>query len=115
LVPSLLSVVSPLIVGFTVGPMAVLGLLLGSTYQAIGEAFFNGNAGGAYDNAKKYIEMGLLKGFGKHTEAHLAAIMGDTIGDTMKDVVAVCCDICIKIMVTVSTAMAVMFYMYHIF
>ncbi|MBR2998556.1 sodium/proton-translocating pyrophosphatase [Candidatus Saccharibacteria bacterium] len=113
--PSLLSVVSVLVVGLVFGPITVLGMLLGSTLQAIGEAFFNGNAGGAYDNAKKYIEMGMLPSHGKHSAAHLATITGDTIGDIMKDVVAVCCDICIKIMATVATAMAVMFHLHHFF
>lgn len=113
--PALLSVVSPIVVGILLGPMAVLGLLMGSTVVAIGEAFFNGNAGGAYDNAKKYIEMGLLEGHGKHSPAHLAAITGDTIGDIMKDVLAVCCDICIKIMATVAVALVTVFFLYHIF
>lgn len=112
-VPSLLSVVSPIIVGFLLGPAAVLGLLCGSTVLAIHQAFFNGNAGGAYDNGKKMIEMGEIIDAAKHTPAHLAAIIGDMIGDIMKDVVAVCCDICIKIMATVSTAMAMSFYLYH--
>ncbi|MBQ3348082.1 sodium/proton-translocating pyrophosphatase [Candidatus Saccharibacteria bacterium] len=114
LVPSLLSVVSPLIAGFLMGPAAQLGLLMGATGVAIGEAFFNGNAGGAYDNAKKMIEMGLIEGLEKHTPAHLAAIIGDMIGDIMKDVVAVCCDICIKIMAVVSTATALTFFLHHI-
>ena len=113
--PALLSVVSPIVVGLTLGPMAVLGLLMGSTVVAIGEAFFNGNAGGAYDNAKKYIEMGLLEGHKKHSPAHLATIIGDTIGDIMKDVLAVCCDICIKIMATVSVALVAIFFLYHLF
>ncbi|MBQ6375503.1 sodium/proton-translocating pyrophosphatase [Candidatus Saccharibacteria bacterium] len=115
LVPSLLSVVSPLLVGALMGPAAQLGLLLGATGVAIGEAFFNGNAGGAYDNAKKMIEMGMIEGLAKHTPAHLAAIIGDMIGDIMKDVVAVCCDICIKIMAVVSTATALLFFLHHLF
>ena len=96
------------------GPAAQLGLLMGATGVAIGEAFFNGNAGGAYDNAKKMIEMGLINGLEKHTPAHFAAIVGDMIGDIMKDVVAVCCDICIKIMAVVSTATALTFFLHHI-
>ena len=113
--PALLAALSPIVIGFLFGPIGVLGLLLGGTVTAIKEAFFNGNAGGAWDNAKKSIEMGRLPGHGKGSAAHLATITGDTTGDVAKDVVAVCCDICIKIMATISTAMAVTFYMYHIF
>lgn len=112
--PALLSVVSPLLAGLIMGPAAQLGLLMGATGVAIGEAFRNGNAGGAYDNAKKMIEMGLIEGIEKHTPAHLAAIIGDMVGDIMKDVVAVCCDICIKIMAIVSTATALTFYLHHL-
>ena len=114
LVPSLLSVISPLVVGYLMGPAAQLGLLMGATGVAIGEAFFNGNAGGAYDNGKKMIEMGMIEGAEKHTPAHFAAIVGDMIGDIMKDVVAVCCDICIKIMAIVSTATALTFFLNHL-
>lgn len=112
--PALLSVVSPLMVGLIMGPAAQLGLLIGATGVAIGEAFRNGNAGGAYDNAKKMIEMGLIEGLEKNTPAHFAAIIGDMVGDIMKDVVAVCCDICIKIMAIVSTATALTFYLHHL-
>ena len=115
LVPSLLSVVSPLLVGALMGPAAQLGLLMGATGVAIGEAFFNGNAGGAYDNAKKMIEMGMIEGAEKHSPAHHAAIIGDMVGDIMKDVVAVCCDICIKIMAVVSTATSLTFFLHHLF
>ena len=113
LLPSLLSVVSPIVVGAILGPAAQLGLLMGATGVAIGEAFFNGNAGGAYDNAKKMIEMGMIPGAEKHSPAHLSAIVGDMIGDIMKDVEAVCCDICIKIMAVVSTATVAMFFYHH--
>ncbi|MBR3052188.1 sodium/proton-translocating pyrophosphatase [Candidatus Saccharibacteria bacterium] len=111
---SLLPVVSPLVVGFIFGPAAQLGLLIGSTCVAIGEAFLNGNAGGAYDNAKKMIEMGMIDGAEKHSPAHLAAIACDMVGDIMKDVLAVNCDICIKIMAVISTASAPMFYSYNL-
>lgn len=114
-VPSLLSVVSPLIVGYLMGPSAQLGLLMGATGVAIGEAFFNGNAGGAWDNAKKMIEMNLIDGVEKHTPAYMAAVAGDMVGDIAKDVNAVCCDICIKIMAAVATATAPMFFLHHMF
>ena len=114
LVPSMLSVISPLIVGGIFGPSAQLGLLMGATVVAIGEAFFNGNAGGAYDNAKKMIEMGMIPGAEKHSPAHLAAIVDDMIGDIMKDVEAVCCDICIKIMAVVSISTVALFFYHHL-
>lgn len=112
--PALLSVVSPLIAGGLMGPGAQLGLLMGATGIAIGEAFLNGNAGGAYDNAKKMIEMGMIEGATRHSPAHIAAITGDMVGDIMKDVKGVCCDICIKIMAVVSVATGLMFYYHHL-
>lgn len=112
--PSLLSVISPILVGALMGPGAQLGLLMGATGIAIGEAFLNGNAGGAYDNGKKMIEMGMIEGAERHSAAHLAAITGDMVGDIMKDVEGVCCDICIKIMAVVSVATGLMFYYHHL-
>ena len=109
-----LPVLSPLIVGALMGPAAQLGLLIGATSLAVGEAFVNGNAGGAYDNAKKMLEMGLIEGLEKHSPAHIATIICDMVGDIMKDVLAVNCDICIKIMAVVSTASALMFYHYNL-
>ncbi len=113
-IPSLLSVVSPIVVGALMGPGAQLGLLMGATDIAIGEAFLNSNAGGAYDNAKKMIEMGMIEGAERHSPAHLAAIAGDMVGDIQKDIKAVCCDICIKIMATVSVATGLLFYYHHL-
>ena len=66
-----------------------------------------GNSGGAFDNAKKYIESGQLVGHGKGSAAHKAAVTGDTIGDTRKDVVGVALDIFIKMMSTVATTLFV--------
>ncbi|MBR2840168.1 sodium/proton-translocating pyrophosphatase [Candidatus Saccharibacteria bacterium] len=109
-----LPVLSPLVVGALMGPAAQLGLLIGATSLAVGEAFVNGNAGGAYDNAKKMIEMGMIEGAEKHSPAHIATIICDMVGDIMKDVLAVNCDICIKIMAVVSTASALMFYHYNL-
>ena len=64
-----------------------------------------GNSGGAFDNAKKYIESGAIPGHGKGSAAHKAAVTGDTIGDTRKDVVGVALDIFIKMMSTVATTL----------
>ena len=74
-----------------------------------------GNSGGAFDNAKKYIESGMLEGHGKGSSAHKAAVAGDTIGDTRKDVVGVALDIAIKLMSTVAVTLVPLFLAFHIF
>lgn len=74
-----------------------------------------GNSGGAFDNAKKYIESGAIHGSGKGSPAHKAAVTGDTVGDTRKDVVGVALDIFIKTMSTVANSMAVVFRTFTLF
>ncbi|MBQ1248268.1 MAG: sodium-translocating pyrophosphatase, partial [Clostridiales bacterium] len=101
-VPSVLALLIPVIGGFLLGPEFVGGILVGATIVAIPRAIFMGNSGGAFDNAKKYIEQGMLKGHAKGSPAHKAAVTGDTIGDTRKDVVGVALDIFIKLMSTVA-------------
>jgi len=97
-VPALISVLVPIISGFIFGPEFVAGLLVGATISAIMLAVFCGNSGGAWDNAKKYIESLGRKG----TPEHHAAVVGDTVGDPLKDTVGPSLDILIKIMSTVS-------------
>ena len=109
LLPSLLALAIPIVGGFLFGVQFVGGLLIGATIVAIPRAIFMGNSGGAFDNAKKYIEGGFLKGHGKGTEAHKCAVVGDTVGDTRKDVVGVALDIFIKMMSTVANTLAVVF------
>ena len=109
LVPSVLAMVIPVIGGFLFGVDFVGGLLIGATIVAIPRAIFMGNSGGAFDNAKKYIESGALKGYGKGTAAHKAAVTGDTVGDTRKDVVGVALDIFIKTMSTVANTLVSVF------
>lgn len=109
LVPSVLAMVIPVIGGFLFGVEFVGGLLIGATIVAIPRAIFMGNSGGAFDNAKKYIESGALKGHGKGTAAHKAAVTGDTVGDTRKDVVGVALDIFIKTMSTVANTLVSVF------
>ena len=109
LVPSILAMVIPVIGGFVFGVEFVGGLLIGATIVAIPRALFMGNSGGAFDNAKKYIESGALKGHGKGTAAHKAAVTGDTVGDTRKDVVGVALDIFIKTMSTVANTLVSVF------
>lgn len=112
--PAILSIVFPIISGFLFGPFFVGGLLIGATLSAIMLAIFTGNAGGAWDNAKKYIESGAFAGQGKGSPAHDAAVVGDTVGDPLKDTVGPSLDILIKIMSTVSLVSAVLFYHYNL-
>ena len=131
-VPAILALAVPVVCGFLFGPVFILGLLIGSTVVAISRALFMGNSGGAFDNAKKLIECGMLYELGedgepklniegkpiiigKGTPAHKAAVTGDTVGDTRKDVVGVALDIFIKMMSTVSNTLAPMFYTYKLF
>lgn len=113
--PSLVALIVPVIGGFLFGVEFVGGLLIGATIVAIPRAIFMGNSGGAFDNAKKYIESGMLEGHGKGSSAHKAAVAGDTIGDTRKDVVGVALDIAIKLMSTVAVTLVPLFLAFHIF
>ena len=89
--------------------VGMFGILIGATIVAIPRALFMGNSGGAFDNAKKYIESEALEGHGKGSAAHKAAVTGDTVGDTRKDVVGVALDIFIKSMSTVANTLASLF------
>ena len=106
LAPSLLALLIPVVGGILFGLEFVGGLLVGATIVAIPRAIFMGNSGGAFDNAKKYIEGGFLDGHGKGSAAHKASVTGDTVGDTRKDVVGVALDIFIKMMSTVANTLA---------
>ena len=105
LVPSTLAMLIPVVGGIFFGVEFVGGILVGATICAIPRALFMGNSGGAFDNAKKYIEAGRLAGHGKGSAAHKAAVTGDTVGDTRKDVVGVALDIFIKMMSTVANTL----------
>ena len=109
LLPSVLALLIPIVGGFVFGVEFVGGLLIGATIVAIPRAIFMGNSGGAFDNAKKYIESGSLGGHGKGSDAHKASVVGDTVGDTRKDVVGVALDIFIKTMSTVANTLATVF------
>ena len=109
LLPSVLALLIPVVGGFVFGVEFVGGLLIGATIVAIPRAIFMGNSGGAFDNAKKYIESGALTGHGKGSDAHKASVVGDTVGDTRKDVVGVALDIFIKTMSTVANTLATVF------
>lgn len=100
ILPSLIAVVSPITVAIIFGVPGVLGLLSGSLSSGFVLALFMSNAGGAWDNAKKYIETGIFGG--KHSDAHRAAVIGDTVGDPFKDTAGPSLNILIKLMTIVS-------------
>jgi K(+)-stimulated pyrophosphate-energized sodium pump len=112
--PSIMAIVVPVVCGFIFGPEFVGGLIIGCTISAIMLALFCGNAGGAWDNAKKHIESGGIEGVGKGTSAHDSAVVGDTVGDPLKDTVGPCLDIFIKIMSTVSLVAVSIFSKYNL-
>ena len=114
LLPGLMAVIVPVVVGVLLGVDALGGLLSGSLVTGVLMAIFMSNAGGAWDNGKKYIESGAIKGQGKGSPAHDAAVVGDTVGDPLKDTVGPSLDILIKIMSTVSLVAAVLFYNYNL-
>ncbi len=104
MLPSLLAIIIPVITGLILGVAGVMGLLIGGTSTGFVLAVFMANAGGAWDNAKKYIEEGHMGG--KGSEAHKAAVIGDTVGDPFKDTSGPSLNILIKLMSMVSIVVA---------
>eukprot|EP00924_Labyrinthula_sp_SR-Ha-C_P010244 maker-scaffold_23-snap-gene-1.2-mRNA-1 protein AED:0.02 eAED:0.02 QI:52/1/1/1/1/1/4/81/735 len=102
--PSLLVILSPLLTGYIFGVHALTGLLTGSMCSAVQLAISSSNSGGAWDNAKKYIEAGNLGG--KGSECHKAAVVGDTVGDPMKDTSGPALNIVMKLMAILSLVFA---------
>jgi len=102
--PGVTAVSAPVIVGFLLGPQALGGMLAGATLVGVLLALFMSNSGGAWDNAKKLIEDGLLGG--KGSEAHKAAVVGDTVGDPFKDTSGPSMNILIKLMSIVALVIA---------
>ena len=107
IVPGLLAIAAPLLVGCLLGTSALGGLLAGSLVTGVLVAIFMSNAGGAWDNAKKFIEGG--KHGGKGNDAHKAAVVGDTVGDPFKDTSGPSINILIKLMTVVSLVFAPLF------
>ena len=104
--PGIVAVAFPVVVGFLLGKEALGGALAGATLCGVMVALLMANAGGAWDNAKKYIEAGKLAGFGKKSDPHKAAVVGDTVGDPFKDTSGPAMNILIKLMSIVSLVLA---------
>jgi K(+)-stimulated pyrophosphate-energized sodium pump len=103
-IPGITAVVAPLVIGFILGPQALGGFLAGAVVTGVMLALMMANAGGAWDNAKKFIEEGNLGG--KGSDAHKAAVVGDTVGDPFKDTSGPAMNILIKLMSIVSLVVA---------
>ena len=107
--PGLLSLITPVVVGFIFGPETLGGVLAGVTVSGVLMAIFQSNAGGAWDNAKKMVEEGITVNgevLQKGSETHKAAVVGDTVGDPFKDTSGPSLNILIKLMSVVSLVIA---------
>ena len=111
-VPALLAIVVPILTGLILGPIGVVGLLGGVSVTGFAMAVFMSNAGGAWDNAKKYIEAGHHGG--KGSDCHKAAVVGDTVGDPFKDTSGPSLNILIKLVSTVSIVFSGLIVAFHI-
>lgn len=107
IIPGIMAILVPILVGIFLGPAALGGMLAGSLVTGVLLAIFMSNAGGAWDNAKKYIEGGHFGG--KGSDAHKAAVVGDTVGDPFKDTSGPSLNILIKLMTVVSLVFAPIF------
>ncbi|GCE12084.1 sodium-translocating pyrophosphatase [Tengunoibacter tsumagoiensis] len=129
ILPGAIAVFTPILVGVILGPQAAAGMLMVSTMGGIVMALFLNNGGGAWDNAKKYIEAGFLrvdvKGLvvgrddpqgivlGKKSEAHKASVIGDTVGDPFKDTAGPSLHVLIKLLSTITLVLAPLYYFLH--
>ncbi|TVR50580.1 MAG: sodium-translocating pyrophosphatase [Puniceicoccaceae bacterium] len=104
ILPASIAVFTPVVVGFTLGPACLGGLLIGALLGCVLLALFMANAGGAWDNAKKFVEQGNYGG--KNSEAHKACVVGDTVGDPLKDTSGPSMNILINVMAIVSLVIA---------
>ena len=112
LLPSILAIIVPIVTGLLLGVAGVLGLLIGGLATGFVLAVFMANAGGAWDNAKKYVEEGHFGG--KGSDCHKATVVGDTVGDPFKDTSGPSLNILIKLMSMVSIVMAGLVVSYHL-
>ena len=106
-VPGLMAIIAPLLIGILLGVEALGGMLAGALSSGVLLAIMMANAGGAWDNAKKYIEEGHFGG--KGSDSHKAAVVGDTVGDPFKDTSGPSINILIKLMTIVSVVFAPLF------
>jgi K(+)-stimulated pyrophosphate-energized sodium pump len=113
--PAFIAILTPLVTGFLLGAKFVGGVLIGTVLSGAMLAILTANSGGAWDNAKKYLEAGNLEGYGKGSEPHKALVIGDTVGDPLKDTVGPSLDILIKIMSVVSVIAVSIFKHVHLF
>jgi len=113
ILPSLMAIIAPIAVGLVLGVPGVMGLLAGALCSGFAIAIFMANAGGSWDNAKKFVEEGHLGG--KGSDIHKATIIGDTVGDPFKDTAGPSLNILIKLMSMVSIVVAGLIVKYHIF
>ncbi len=114
ILPGAVAVATPIVVGLLLGAEAVAGFLMVGTLSGVMLATFFNNSGGAWDNAKKYVESGLLKDaagniLGKRTDAHAAAVVGDTVGDPFKDTAGPSLHVLIKLIATITLVLAPLF------
>ena len=107
IIPGLMAIIAPLVVGVVLGPEALGGMLAGALASGVLLALMMANAGGAWDNAKKYVEEGNYGG--KGSETHKATVVGDTVGDPFKDTAGPSINILIKLMTIVSVVFAPLF------
>ncbi|MCL2018898.1 MAG: sodium-translocating pyrophosphatase [Oscillospiraceae bacterium] len=110
--PAVLALIAPIATGLILGPSGVVGYLMGATSSGFMLAIFTANSGGAWDNAKKYIEAG--NHGGKGSDNHKAAVVGDTVGDPLKDTCGPAVDILLKLSAMVSIVFAALVLNYHI-
>ena len=113
ILPTLVAVVTPIAVGLLLGYQGVVGMLAGATATGFVMAIYMSDAGGAWDNAKKYIEKGAVGG--KGSEEHKAAVVGDTVGDPFKDTSGPAINILIKLLSMVSIVFAAVVFKFHLF
>ena len=112
LLPSILAIIVPILTGVILGVPGVLGLLIGGLATGFVMAVFMANSGGAWDNAKKYVEEGNFGG--KGSDNHKATVVGDTVGDPFKDTSGPSLNILIKLMSMVSIVMAGLTISFHL-
>ena len=113
ILPASIGIAAPIIVGLTLGPNGVVGMLAGALVSGFVLAVMMANSGGSWDNAKKYIESGNFGG--KGSENHKAAVVGDTVGDPFKDTSGPSVNILIKLLSMVSIVFAAIVVNFHLF